>query len=112
MVDAGPGGGSGRGGSGSFKVTETADELQIERQGRNGAIVTTYKLDGSETELPAGRNGGSVKASAKREGDKLVITTRTEAGESFQTWTITDGTLTIERQGPQGPVVTKYKRTQ
>jgi len=34
-------------GGGPMTVKQTATELSVERQGRNGAQTTTYKLDGS-----------------------------------------------------------------
>ena len=104
------GGGGGRGMMGPMTVKQTADALSIERQGPNGAITTTYKLDGSETEVPAGR-GGTAKASAKWDGAKLVITTKTEQGENTQTWSLADGKLKIDRTGGRGPSSTTYKKT-
>ena len=109
---AGGGGGGGgmRGGGGPMTVKQTATELSVERQGRNGAQTTTYKLDGSEFEV-AGRGGAMMKATAKWDGAKLVITTKTDNGDQVQTWSMADGKLTIERQGPNGPIKTTYKKT-
>lgn len=106
---AGGGGGGGRGGGGPMTVKQTADTLSVERQGRNGAMTTTYKLDGSETEVPMGQ--ATAKVSAKWDGDKLVITQKTEQGESTQTWSLADGKLTIARTGGRGPSTTVYKKT-
>jgi hypothetical protein len=108
----GGGGGGGRGGGGPMTVKQTATELSIERAGRGGGapVTTTYKLDGTETEVPMGR-GGTAKASAKFDGNKLVITTKTEQGETKQTWSIADGKLTIERDTQNGPMKTVYKKT-
>src|SRR5689334_15604712 len=72
----GGGGGGGRGGGGPMTVKQTATDLSIERNMGGNAVTTTYKLDGTETEVPAGR-GGTAKASAKWDGSKLVITTKT-----------------------------------
>lgn len=104
------GGGGGRGGGGPMTVKQTATELSVERQGRGGTpTTTTYKLDGSETEVTMGQM--TAKVSAKIDGNKLVITQKTENGESTQTWSLADGKLTIERTGGRGPSKTVYKKT-
>jgi hypothetical protein len=103
------GGGGGRGGGGPMTVKQTADTLSVERQGRNGAMTTNYKLDGSETEVAMGQ--ATAKVSAKWDGDKLVITQKTEQGESTQTWSLADGKLTIARTGGRGPSSTTYKKS-
>jgi hypothetical protein len=90
-------------------VKQTADTLSVERQGRNGAMTTTYKLDGSEQEVQMGQ--GTAKVSAKWDGSKLVITTKTEQGEGTQTWSLADGKLTIDRTGGRGPSKTTYKKS-
>src|SRR5687768_14464189 len=66
----GGGGGGGRAMAGPMTVKQTADALSIERQTPNGAVTTSYKLDGSEFEVPMGR-GGTAKATAKWDGAKL-----------------------------------------
>jgi hypothetical protein len=104
------GGGGGRGGGGPMTVKQTADALSIERTMGGNPVTTTYKLDGTETEVPAGR-GGTGKATAKWDGSKLVITTKTDNGEMTQTWSLADGKLTIERTGGRGPSKTVYKKT-
>ena len=110
-----PGGGGGGGGMGGrgmmgpMTVKQTADTLTIERAGREGAVNSTvYKLDGTESKN-AGR-GGEVVSTAKFDGGKLVITTKTEQGEQVQTWSLAAGALTIERTTPTGPVKTTYKK--
>jgi hypothetical protein len=105
------GGGGGRGGGGPMTVKQTATELSIERAGRGGGAptTTTYKLDGTETEVTM--RGGTAKVSAKFDGAKLVITTKSEQGEQKQTWSLADGKLTIERDTQNGPVKTVYKKT-
>ena len=103
------GGGGGRGGGGPMTVKQTATELSVERQGRNGAMTTTYKLDGSEQDIQMGQ--GTAKVSAKWDGNNLVITTKTEQGEGTQTWSLADGKLTIDRTGGRGPSKTVYKKT-
>jgi hypothetical protein len=107
-ADAG-GGGGGRGMMGPLTVKQTADALTVERQGRNGQMSTTYKLDGSETEVTMGQF--TAKASAKWDGSKLVITTKTEQGENTQTWSLAGDTLTVERTGGRGPAKVTYKKT-
>jgi len=106
----GGGGGGGRGGGGPMTVKQTADTLSIERNMGGNAVTTTYKLDGSESEVPAGR-GGTAKATAKWDGAKLVITTKTDNGESTQTWSLADGKLTIDSTGGRGPSKRVYKKT-
>jgi hypothetical protein len=103
------GGGGGRGMMGPLTVKQTADALTVERQGRNGQMSTTYKLDGSETEVTMGQF--TAKASAKWDGSKLVITTKTEQGENTQTWSLAGDTLTVERTGGRGPAKVTYKKT-
>src|SRR3954470_21321309 len=80
------GGGGGRGGGGPMTVKQTATELSVETQGRNGPQTRTYKLDGSETEMAMGQM--TAKVSAKWDGSKLVITTKTDNGEQTQTWSL------------------------
>jgi hypothetical protein len=109
-ADAAAGGGGGRGMGGPMTVKQTADTLSIERTMGGNAVTTTYKLDGTETEVPAGR-GGTAKATAKWDGSKLVITTKTEQGEQTQTWSLADGKLKIDRTGGRGPSSTTYKKT-
>jgi hypothetical protein len=107
---AGGGGGGGmRGGGGPMTVKQTADTLTVETQGRNGPQSRVYKLDGSETEMPMGQ--ATAKVTAKWDGDKLVITTKTEQGEQTQTWSLADGKLKIDRTGGRGPSSTTYKKT-
>ena len=107
-ADAAGGGGGGRGMGGPMTVKQTADTLTIERTGGRGPSTQTYKLDGSETDIQMGQM--TAKASAKWDGNKLVITTKTERGESTQTWSMADGKLTIERTGGRGGTMT-YKKT-
>jgi hypothetical protein len=109
---AGTGGGGGgmRGGGGPMTVKQTADTLSVERQGRGGnAMTTVYKLDGSEQEVTMGQ--GTAKVSAKWDGNKIVITTKTEQGEGTQTWSLAGGVLTIERTGGRGPSKAVYKKS-
>lgn len=108
-----PGGGGGGGGRGGFggpmTVKQSATELSVETQGRNGPQTRTYKLDGSETKIQMGQM--EATASAKWDGSKLVITTKTEQGEQTQTWSLANGVLTVDRTGGRGPSTTTYKKT-
>lgn len=109
-ADAAAGGGGGRGfGGGPMTVKQTATELSVETQGRNGPMTRTYKLDGSETEIQMGQM--TAKVSAKWDGSKLVITTKTDNGEQTQTWSLADGKLKVDRTGGRGPSSTTYKKT-
>jgi len=103
------GGGGGRGGGGPMTVKQTADTLTVETEGRNGPQTRSYKLDGSEVDMPMGQM--TAKVSAKWDGPKLVITTKTDQGEQTQTWSLAGGVLTIDRTGGRGPSSTKYKKT-
>jgi len=103
------GGGGGRGMGGPMTVTQTATELKVERQGPNGAVTQVYKLDGSESDMQMGQM--TAKVSAKWDGAKIVITQKSERGESTQTWSLADGKLKIDRTGGRGPSSTTYKKT-
>ena len=105
----GGGGGGGRGmGGGPMTVKQSATELTIERTTGRGPVTTTYKLDGSETDVQMGQM--TAKVSAKWDGSKLVITTKTDQGESTQTWSLDGGKLTIARTGGRGPSSTTYTK--
>ncbi len=103
------GGGGGRGFGGPMTVKQSATELSVETQGRNGAQTRTYKLDGSETKITMGQM--EATATAKWDGNKLVITTKTEQGEQTQTWSLANGVLTVDRTGGRGPSSTTYKKS-
>jgi len=112
----GGGGGMRGGGAGPMTIKQTADTLTIERQGPNGAISTVYKLDGTESEVPAGR-GGTGKAKAKWDGDKLVIDI-TRAGQDGTPMTTSaiyslddKGMLWIENKTANGSRKVAYKKT-
>jgi hypothetical protein len=106
---AAAGGGGGRGMAGPMTVKQTATDLTVEREGRNGKTSTTYKLDGSETKVTMGQNEGT--ATAKWDGSKLVISTKAGEFASTQTWSLDAGVLTIDSQGGRGPSTRKYKKT-
>jgi len=90
-------------------VSVQPDTLTIERQGQQGTMTTAYKLDGTETDITMGQM--TAKASAKWDGNKLVITTKSERGEQTQTWSLDKGLLTIEGTGGRGPTKRVYKKT-
>ena len=107
-ANPGGGGGGGRGGGrgggmmGPMTITQDAGTLTIARETPNGAVTTTYKLDGSEQEIQQGQ--GTAKATAKWDGSKLVITTtRTMDQGSFTTtaeYTLEGGDLVISTTSP------------
>jgi hypothetical protein len=105
----GQGGGGGRGFGGPMTVKQSATELTVERQGRNGAQSTTYKLDGSASKVTMGQM--EATATAKWDGNKLVITTKTDNGENTQTWSMDNGALKIDRTGGRGPSSMTYKKS-
>ena len=70
----GGGGGGGRGPAGPITIKQTATELSITSEGRQGPQTLTYKLDGSVSTNP-GRGGAEVKSTAKWDGSTLVIET-------------------------------------
>jgi hypothetical protein len=72
-------------------------------------MTQSYKLDGTESDITMGQM--TAKASAKWDGDKLVITMKSERGEQTQTWSLADGKLTIQRTGGRGPSTMTYKKT-
>jgi RNA recognition motif-containing protein len=121
----GGGGGGGRGGgmAGPMTVTQKADSLVIERTMGENKVSSTYKLDGTESVNKQMGRGGEIetKSTAKWDGSKLTIVTKTPAQdgtvrEATQTWSLEGGNLVIDstRPGREGaPVTTKtvYKKT-
>jgi hypothetical protein len=108
------GGGGGRmggGPAGPLTIKQTASDLAITTEGRNGPVTSTYKLDGTESsnEMP-GRGGASmtVKSTAKWDGSKIVIATTRDMGGNSMTITETrslsaDGKeMTVETATPNG----------
>jgi len=121
---AGGGGGGGRGmAAGPMTVKQTATDLTIERTAGENKIVSTYKLDGSESVNKMMGRGGEVetKSTAKWDGTKLTIVTKQAAQdgtmrESSQTWSLEGGNLVVEstRPGRDGAPTTNkttYKKT-
>jgi hypothetical protein len=114
---AGTGGGGGRGGGGPLTVKQTPDTLTIERTMGENKVVTTYKLDGTESKNTLMGRGGPVEAVsvAKFDGGKLTITTKRDMGgqmvETTETWSVAGPVLTIESTGGRGPAKRVYKKT-
>ena len=111
--------GGGRGMAGPMTVKQTADTLTIERTMGENKVVSTYKLDGTESVNKMMAQGGEIetKSTAKWDGSKLVIST-TRAGQDgtpmtqTQTWSLDAANLVIERPGRDGAVTkTVYKKT-
>ena len=117
----GGGGGGGRGMAPSpMTVKQTGDTLTIERTAGENKIVSTYKLDGTESiNKMMGRGGAEVetKSTAKWDGSKLVISTQRPGQDGAmmtqtQTWSLEGGNLTIESPGRDGaPMKRVYKKT-
>jgi hypothetical protein len=116
----GPGGG-GRGGGPlgtGATVKQTADAITIERTMGENKVVTTYKLDGSESKnTMTGRGGQPIESvsTAKWDGSKLIVTSKSDMGgqtfESTQTWTLAGNVLTIETTSARGTQKRVYKKT-
>jgi hypothetical protein len=117
----GGGGGGGRGGGGALgngaTIKQTGDTLTVERTMGENKVVTTYKLDGSESKnTMMGRGGTPVESvsTAKFDGPKLTVTTKMDMGggmmESTSVWTVSGSTLTIETTGARGTQKRVYKK--
>jgi hypothetical protein len=114
-----PAGTGGRGGGGALgngpaTVKQTADTLTIERTMGENKVVTSYKLDGTESKNTMMGRGGTPMESvsvAKFDGGKLVITTKAGENETTQTWSLAGGVLTIDSTGGRGPQKRVYKKT-
>jgi hypothetical protein len=83
------GGGGGRGPGGPITIKQTATELSITSEGRQGPQTLTYKLDGSESSNEMMGRGGAmtVKSKAKWDGSTLVIETTRDMGGNMVTIT-------------------------
>jgi hypothetical protein len=107
--------GGGGGGGGSQTVKQTATELSVQTEGRQGPQTMVYKLDGSaSTNKVMGRGGEQeVKSTAKWDGSTLVIeTTRDIQGMSIttkETRKMEGATMVVETSTntPQGEVKRK-----
>jgi hypothetical protein len=123
----GPGGGGGRAGGGrggmmglgqTATVKQTADTLTVERTIGANKVVSSYKLDGSESRnTMIGRGGNQVEAVsvAKWDGQTLTITTKQDMGgqtfESTQRWSLAGNVLTVETTGARGTQKMVYKKS-
>ena len=124
----GAGGGGGRAGrammAGPMVVKQTADALTVDLTRGENKIVTTYRLDGTESENKTMGRGGNAMVStstAKWDGDKLTITTKSAGRDgaervATEVWMLEGGNLTIQmtRQGRGGePMTSKltYKKS-
>ncbi len=117
----GGGMGGGRGGGGALgagaTVKQTADALTIERTMGETKVVTTYKLDGTESKNSMmGRGGQAVESvsTAKFDGPKLTIVSKQDMGgqmtESTAVWTVSGSTLTVESTNARGTQKRVYKK--
>jgi hypothetical protein len=119
----GGGGGGGRGGRGGgmmgpMSLAIDGTTLTITRDGQNGPIVQTYKLDDSEQTVTMGQ--GEAKVKAKWDGATIVVVTTTQGPNGARTstavYSIDGNNLVIATtQPPRGggdPVTNKrvYKK--
>lgn len=127
VAAGGPGGGGGGRGGGrggmmglgqTATVKQSADTLTVERTIAANKIVSTYKLDGSESRnTMMGRGGNQVEAVsvAKWDSQTLTITTKQEMGgqtiESTQRWSLAGNVLTIETTSARGTQKMVYKKS-
>ena len=117
---AGGGGGGGRGGGAlgnGATIKQTADTLTVERTVGENKVVTTYKLDGTESKNTMMGRGGTPMESVstvKFDGPRLVITSKQDMGgqtfESTSVWTVSGSTLTVESTNARGTQKRIYKK--
>jgi hypothetical protein len=114
----GMGGGRGGGALGNgATVKQTADTLTVERTVGENKVVTTYKLDGTESKNTMMGRGGTPMESvstAKFDGPKLTIVSKQDMGgqmvESTSVWTVSGSTLTVESTNARGTQKRVYKK--
>jgi len=119
-----PGGGGrgrGRGGMGlgqAATVKQTADTLTVERTIGENKVVSTYKLDGTESKnTMMGRGGNQMESVSvsKWDGQTLTITSKQEMGgqtfESTQRWSLAGNVLTVETTNARGTQKMVYKKS-
>jgi len=118
------GGGGGRGGgrggalgTGPATIKQAANALTIERTMGDNKVVTTYKLDGSESKnTMTGRGGNTMESTsvAKWDGQKLVINTKQAMGDqtvdTTETWTVAGNVLTVESTSARGTTKRVYRK--
>ena len=103
---------------GPMVVTQTADTLTVERIAGESKIVSTYKLNGTESvnKRTMGQMGEvEIKSKAKFDGAKLTISTvqpGRDGGtmETTETWSLQGGNLVIESTNPRGTQTRVYKK--
>jgi hypothetical protein len=83
----GPGGPGGPGG-GNLTIVQGKADLKIEREGRDGAVTSSYALDGTESKNP-GMRGGESRSKTHWDGDALVT-------EGQQTMDTPNGAVTMD----------------
>ena len=113
------GGGAVRGVPGPMVVTQTADTLTIERVAGESKIVSSYKLNGTESvnKRTMGQMGEvEIKSKAKFDGAKLTITSLQPGREGApiemtETWSLEGGNLVIESTNPRGTQKRIYKKS-
>ncbi len=127
------GGGGGRGGRGGggrggvvggmeFTITQTADNLKVERAQGQNTVTYNIKLDGTESKNTVQGRGGDMDLMSKAtwDGGKLSIATTLDFGNGPSTTTqvlsMDGGDLVVETTAPGrgggDPVTTKttYKK--
>lgn len=99
----GPGGGGGRGAGmgGPMTIKHAGTDFAMTR----GENTTTYKLDGTEQAVTMGQ--GTAKATAKVEGDKVVIKTVRETPNGSME---TTATYSLSADGKELTVVNSSQR--
>jgi len=110
--------GGGRGMAGPMTVKIDGDTLTIERTRGENKVVSTYKLDGTESinKQTMGQMGEvEIKSVAKWDGDKLTITSQQPGREGAvqevtETWSLEGGNLVVERTGGRGAGKMVYKK--
>ena len=113
------GGGAMRGIGGPMVVNQTADTLTVERIAGESKIVSTYKLNGTESinKRTMGQTGEvEIKSKAKFDGAKLTITSLQPGREGApiemtETWSLEGGNLVIESTNPRGTQKRIYKKS-
>jgi len=116
-AQAGRGGGRGMM-AGPMTVTQTATTLTVERTAGENKNDTVYKLDGTESVNKQTMQGNEVeiKSTAKFDGPKLTIVTKSPAPdgtvrENTAVWTMEGGNLVIENTNARGTQKRVYKKT-
>ena len=109
--DPAPAGRGGGGGAATLTIKQTATELSIQSEGRQGPQTMTYKLDGSESKNEQMGRGGAqtVVSKAKWDGASLVI----ESSREIQGMSITTKEVrTLDNGGKEMKVQTTIQTPQ